>query len=217
MLESMCLNDNSSARSAHVCSTMQSAVEVISHGRHAHRASQPIITETLSALCMLMRALRSSGPGLSTLTRAVSILASADMTGLLLNNVFANSASSPPSRAATAAVFSESVELCGALRRALANEAAAAAPARGVHGCAQQSPDDYVGASAAAGSDSGAARALDSMQPGLCALLQAIVRTVGMPQQHAEPAGAQGRHVLRLSLMNLRGICRALPCPVWSR
>lgn len=202
-------------------SLLQSAVDSITRGRTAQRACQPLIAATLQALSALLGALHDSGPLSLHVASAIEILANADMVGLLLNSVFANSASSAASRAAAASTFSQLCQLHALLSCAVDDDVVASAPygrergGQGAAGAGGAGMLPAVGTCSVKASEQ--SRALVDMQPGLCALLQALVRSVGMPQQHVEPGQAQGRHVLRTSLTTLRTICQAVPSKTWSR
>ena len=192
-------------------------VDFVVHSRHSQRAAQPVIANTLAACSAVLSTLQSSHPSLIQLTELVQLLANLDIVGLVLNNVFANSTSTAVSRAAAVQLLSEVSNVCCTLCRAADDAAVASAPARGAHAAAHDAADDSTStSSAAADSHAAATDAQRSMQPGLVAVLQALVRNVGMPQQSAAPAQLQRRHILRLTLRTLRHICQALPNKVWA-
>ena len=156
----------------------------------------------LHALAALLRAAQATFP-LPLLCRVAELLAGVDATGLLLNNVFGNADAPPHCRAAAGAALCAVAELCSELRALDADAAVSRGPPR--------TPSEGVEEPTEAG------RAVSGLSGGLSALLQAIVRTVGMPQPRGEALQLRGRHVLRLSLTSLRSICGALPCEQWSQ
>jgi hypothetical protein len=182
-----------------------SAIALISQSRAEARLSEPIVIATLTTFAALLRVTRTRCP-FHLLTHAIGLLSGVDMTGLLLNNVFCNSAAHPSSRTAATAALTEIAELCAALRRVDVGEVSREARLCRV----DASSHGLQGVSAAA-------NALESMHGSLSTLLQAVVRTVGMPQRSADAPCLQGRHILRLSMAVLCAVCRALPCRVWTR
>ena len=146
----------------------------------------------------------------------MELLASVDFIQLLLNNVFANSASAAQTRIAAAEALAEAVELCGALRRSAGDEAAAAATVHTAQAQVEANALADLPSNVRAEHASAAGEALESMYGSLTTLLQSLVRNVGMPQQRVDIATSSGRHVLRVTLRTLRGICCAVPCEIWA-
>ena len=192
------------------------------HSRQEQRRSQPVLVATLDAFALLLSRARLLCSA-EQYTRILDLLTGVDAAGLLLNNVFANAAAQPAARLAAAAALQQAVELCAALQRTLAGDAPTRPP--GTKPGKHTAPLDARADSASAGAlvaassrdDSEAAQVLRRMYPACKALLQAIVRTVGMPQRSADAGQMRGSALVGVAVATLRAICQAVPCAIWAR
>jgi hypothetical protein len=188
--------------------------------RVEQRQSQPVLAATLTAFELVLlrtRLLCTTGE----LARAVDVIADVDAIGLLLNNVLANADADPATQTAAASALLQVVELCAALQQAVSDDHVPEAP-KGKARAAEQSLDLNRGQpSTICTSNVGLSEPLGAPQrktyAAMSALLQAIVRNVGMPPQSAGEGLLRGGHIVRLSVTTLRAICRAVPCAVWAR
>jgi hypothetical protein len=197
-----------------------STTAIVIQSRLEQRQSQPVLTATLTAFELVLLRTRLLCT-IGELARAVDVIADVDAIGLLLNNVLANAGADPSMRTAAASALLQVVDLCAALRQAVSEDRVPATP-KGKARAAEQPLDlncaepgaiwaPNVGLSESLGTP------LRKTYAAMAALLQAIVRNVGMSQQSAGEGLLRGGHIVRLSVTTLRAICRAVPCAVWAR
>ena len=190
------------------------AIELVQSNSKAQQSAQPVVAATLSLFSSLAAALNGMAAYMWQLTQLVELLAGVDLAGLILNGIFTACNTASACRCAAADALMAVVGICALLRHA-ADDAAplVASQAAG----AQPLPNASAATSAhhAAALQAGE-HALRSMQPALCALLQHVVRNVGMAQQAQEAWRLQGHHQVTASLRMLQAICATLPAGCWG-
>jgi hypothetical protein len=204
------------------CLQETSSAAIVVQSRLEQRQSQPILAATLTAFELVLLRTRLLCT-VDELVRAVDLIADVDATRLLLNNVLANKDAESATRTAAASALLQVVELCAALQQAILDDQVPPAP-KGKAGAAKPPVDFTVPQPGSMCAFSNGARQLETglaplrkMYAAVSALLQAIVRNIGMPQQSSVEGMLQGQHIVRLSVTMLRAICRAVPCAVWAR
>jgi hypothetical protein len=158
-----------------------------------HHQAQPVLVAALHLLAVLLQeaCVKCS---VQHQFQIMELLSSVDFIGLLLNSVLANTRVPRASHYSAAACLCELVRMLDSIVS--------------FH-CSVRCPDG--------GAPQGTEPCTESLQQALCALLQHVIRQIGMPAQHYESGTFVGRHMLRMGMQMLQHICRIVPGEQWSQ